>query len=84
LISGIFIVTGVIKMPFSRFLAADVAVTILAMTIWIVLGYVGGGSLLILAKDIRRVEHYFILLAIIFLSLYLFYRQRKNSRFFKK
>lgn len=43
-------------------------------------GYVGGNSLQILSKDITRVEHILIFLAVIFLSIVLFFRYFRSGR----
>jgi membrane protein DedA with SNARE-associated domain len=80
LIGEIFIVAGVMRMPLSKFLAADAIASIFTIAIWTGIGYVGGNSLEVIKKDITRIEHIGILFVIILLAIYLIYRYFKSQR----
>jgi membrane protein DedA with SNARE-associated domain len=80
LIGEIFIVAGVMRMPLSKFLAADAIASIFTIAIWTGIGYVGGNSLEVIKKDITRIEHIGILFVIILLAIYLMYRYFKSQR----
>jgi membrane protein DedA with SNARE-associated domain len=80
LIGEIFIVAGVMRMPLSKFLAADAIASIFTIAIWTGIGYVGGNSLEVIKKDISRIEHIGILFVIILLSIYLLFRYFKSRK----
>jgi membrane protein DedA with SNARE-associated domain len=80
LVGEIFIVAGVMRMPLSKFLAADAIASIFTIAIWTGIGYVGGNSLEVIKKDITRIEHIGILFVIILLAIYLMYRYFKSQR----
>jgi membrane protein DedA with SNARE-associated domain len=80
LIGEIFIVAGVMRMPLSKFLAADAIASIFTIAIWTGIGYVGGNSLEVIKKDITRIEHIGILFVIILLSIYLVFRYFKSRK----
>ena len=80
LISGIFIVAGILKMPFSKLMAVDAVSSLFAVAIWVGIGYIGGNSLQVIKKDITRIEHIGILFVIILLAIYLIYRYFKSQR----
>ncbi|MBI5057420.1 MAG: DedA family protein [Nitrospirae bacterium] len=75
----LFITAGVMRMPPLKFLAADAFTSILTMALMIGAGYMGGNSLDVLKKDISRIEHIVIMLAIVLLVGYLFYRFFKQG-----
>jgi membrane protein DedA with SNARE-associated domain len=68
------IAAGVFRMPPLRFLIADAVTIPVTMAVMVGLGYVGSNSLQILKKDISRVEHLAVLLAIAGFVVYLFVR----------
>lgn len=76
----LFLVAGVVKMPFPKFLIADAVSSIFTMAIMAGAGYAGGSSLQVLRNDVTRVEHIAILLSILLLTGYLFYRYFKSGR----
>jgi membrane protein DedA with SNARE-associated domain len=78
LVGEIFIVAGVMRMPLSKFLAADAIASLFAIAIWTGIGYIGGNSLEVIKEDISRVEHIGILFAIIVISIYLLFRYFKS------
>ena len=80
LMGEIFIVAGVMRMPLSKFLAADAIASIFTIALWTGIGYVGGNSLEVIKKDITRIEHIGILFVIILLSIYLLYRYFKSRK----
>jgi membrane protein DedA with SNARE-associated domain len=73
----LFIVSGVMRMPALKFILLDAFTSIFTMALMIGAGYVGGNSLQILRKNILRIEHAAIFLAIVFLFGYLIFRYIK-------
>jgi membrane protein DedA with SNARE-associated domain len=61
----IFLVAGVMKMHPIKFLIADAATALLTVAIMGGIGYVGGNSIQILKKDVTRIEHIAIVVAIL-------------------
>lgn len=74
----IFLVSGIMEMPAWKFLAADALSAIITITIMVGAGYLGGNSLGIIMKDIKRVEHLAVLLLIAIFLAFLVYRYKKN------
>lgn len=76
----IFLAAGVMRMSTLRFIMADAASAILTMTLMVGIGFLGGNSIEILQKDLKRIEHIGILiLAILFTSWMIckYFRNRK-------
>jgi membrane protein DedA with SNARE-associated domain len=76
----IFLAAGVMKMSALKFLMADAASAILTITLMVGIGFLGGNSIQILQKDVKRIEHIGILiLAISFTGwmIYKYFRIRK-------
>lgn len=68
------------RMSTLKFIMADAASAILTMTLMVGIGFVGGNSIEILQKDVKRIEHIGILiLAILFTGwmIYKYFRNRK-------
>jgi membrane protein DedA with SNARE-associated domain len=80
LISGIFLVAGILGISFSKILIIDTISSLFAIAFWTGIGYIGGNSLQIIKKDITRIEHLAILLAVILLSIYLLFRYFKSRK----
>lgn len=80
LVGEIFIVAGVMRMPLSKFLAADAIASVVTIAIWTGIGYIGGNSLQVIKKDVTRVEHIAILFVIILLLIYLLFRYFKSRK----
>jgi membrane protein DedA with SNARE-associated domain len=80
LISEIFLVAGIMKMPLSKFLIYDTISTIFAIIIWVGIGYISGNSLDIIRKDITRLEHVSILLITFLLIIFLFFKHFKLKK----
>ena len=76
----IFLAAGVMRMSTLKFIMADAASAILTMTLMVGIGFVGGNSIEILQKDVKRIEYIGILiLAILFTGwmIYKYFRNRK-------
>jgi len=67
----LFLVAGVMKMPVLKFILADAISLSLTVAVMVGAGYVGGNSLQILKKDITRIEHVLVFLAVIVLGIVL-------------
>jgi len=80
----VLLVAGVMRMPSLKFLAADALSASLTIAFMVGAGYMGGNSLQIIKKDITRIEHVVIFLAVAFLALFFLFRYirsvRKTSR----
>ncbi len=70
----IFLVSGVTKMPLLKFLMADAFSSLFTIAIMVGAGYVGGNSAAVLLKDVRRVEHIAVVVAVAVLTAYVLYR----------
>lgn len=78
----IFLAAGVMRMSTLKFIVADAASAILTMTLMIGTGFLGGNSVQILQRDLKRIEHIGILiLAILFTGwmIHKYFRNRKMS-----
>jgi membrane protein DedA with SNARE-associated domain len=78
----IFLVAGVMRMSFLKFLITDAVSSSFTITFMVGAGYMGGNSFRILRKDITRVEHVAIFLAVTSLALYFlfrYFRSRSNA-----
>jgi membrane protein DedA with SNARE-associated domain len=80
LVSGIFLIAGIVKMPLSKLFVYDIASTFFAIIFWGGIGYISGNSLAIITKDITRIEHFAILIVAFFLTGFLFYKRLKSSK----
>jgi len=61
-------------------LVIDAVSASITMAFMVGAGYMGGNSLQIIKKDITRVEHVAIFLAVTFLVLYLIFRYVRSGR----
>lgn len=77
--SQIFLVAGVMKMPALKFLMADAASAILTITLMVGIGYLGGNSIQVLQKDVKRIEHIGIVVFAILLAGWIFYKYFKSK-----
>jgi membrane protein DedA with SNARE-associated domain len=64
----IFLIAGVMRIPRAKFLIADGLSAIITVSITLGLGYFGGNSLLLLRKDITRVDYILILVLVILIA----------------
>jgi membrane-associated protein len=80
----IFLVAGVMRMPWKKFLLADGTSALFTITLWGGLGYAGGNSVQALKKDITNIEQFLMLilsiLAVSVLLLRYFKKRRNNLR----
>ena len=67
-------------MSYVWFLGLDIVSSVLAIGLFVGAGYLGGKTVRVLKKDITRIEHWGILLAVILLAAYLCYRYFKARR----
>ena len=78
----IFLVAGVMRMSWKKFLIVDGTSALFTITLWGGLGYVGGNSVQALKKDITNIEQIvMIILAILLGSVLLFkyFKKRRNT-----
>jgi membrane protein DedA with SNARE-associated domain len=78
--SQILLAAGVMKMSFPKFLTADAFSASLTIALMAGAGYMGGNSFEIIKKDISRIEHVAIFLAVTFLALYFLFRYIRSIR----
>jgi membrane protein DedA with SNARE-associated domain len=64
----IFLISGVMRVSRTKFLIADGLSAVITISINLGLGYLGGNSLLILRKDITRVDYILILVLVILVA----------------
>jgi membrane protein DedA with SNARE-associated domain len=70
----ILLVAGVMRMSFLKFLITDAVSSSLTIAFMVGAGYMGGNSFQIIKRDITRVEHVAIFLAVTSLALYFLFR----------
>jgi len=81
--SQLMLVSGVMRMSALKFLMADSVSSLFTIAFWGGVGYIGGNSLQIVIKDIKRLEHAAIVLVIILAMLYMsfkYYKMTKNRK----
>ena len=76
----IFLTAGVMKMPAVKFLIADAVSSLFTIAIMVGAGYAGGHSLQVIKRDMTRIEHIGIFLAVILLAGYLIFRYVRSRR----
>jgi membrane protein DedA with SNARE-associated domain len=76
----IFLVAGVMKMSWKKFLIADATSALLTITLWGGLGYAGGNSIQTLRKDITRIETIIVVTLTILVVSAIFLKYFKGSR----
>ncbi|OPY81649.1 MAG: SNARE associated Golgi protein [Syntrophorhabdus sp. PtaU1.Bin153] len=76
----IFLISGVLRIPRTKFLIADGLSAIITVCVTLGLGYVGGNALMVLKKDITRVNHILILLLIILAVGWMILRYFKDRK----
>jgi membrane protein DedA with SNARE-associated domain len=78
--SSVFLVAGILRMPYSWFLGLDIVSSFLAIGLFVGAGYLGGRSIRVLKRDFTRIEHWGILLAVVLLAAYLCFNYFKARR----
>jgi membrane protein DedA with SNARE-associated domain len=76
----VFLAAGVMRMPAIKFLMADAASAILTVTLMVGIGYLGGNSIEVLKKDMTRIEHIAVVLLVILLMSWIFFRYFKSIK----
>jgi membrane protein DedA with SNARE-associated domain len=76
----IFLVAGVMRMPWKKFLIVDATSALLTITLWGGLGYVGGNSIQTLKRDITNIEQIVMVILAILVGSWLFLRYLKKRR----
>jgi len=76
----IFLAAGAMKMSLGKFLLADALSSLITITLWGGLGFVGGNSIQTLRKDVTRIEHIFVTILIITIVSVMLFRHIKNIR----
>jgi membrane protein DedA with SNARE-associated domain len=79
----IFLISGVMRISRTKFLIADGLSAIITISITLGLGYLGGNSLMILKRDITRVDYILILTLVILVAGWIilrYFRDRARLR----
>ncbi len=76
----IFLVAGVMRMPWKKFLTVDAVSALLTITWWGGLGYWGGNSIQTLRKDITNIEQTVMIVLAILIGSGLLLRYFKKGR----
>lgn len=79
----IFLISGVMRISRTKFLITDGLSAIITISITMGLGYLGGNSLLILKKDITRVDYILILALVILVAGWIvlrYFRDRRKTK----
>lgn len=76
----IFLAAGVMRMSTLKFIMVDAASAILTMTLMVGIGFLGGNSIEILQKDLKRIEHIGILVLVILFTGWMIYRFFRNRK----
>jgi membrane protein DedA with SNARE-associated domain len=76
----IFVISGVMHISRTKFLIADGLSAIITISINVGLGYLGGNSLLMLRKDITRVDYILILALVILVACWIILRYVRDRR----
>jgi len=75
----LFLAAGVTGMPLKKFIMVDCLAAVISVSIMVGIGYMGGSSLQVILRDVTRVEHVLIVVAVGLLCLWIlirFYRSR--------
>ena len=80
----LFLVSGIMRMPTLKFFITDAVSSIFTMALMIGAGYWGGNSLKLLRRGLVRIEHIAILVIILSIIIYSFYRYLKPKLTIKK
>jgi len=76
----VFLVAGIMGMPFRTFVVADGLSSLGTIGVMVGIGYTGGHSLEIFRKDITRLEHAAVVLVLAMLTGYLVFRYVRSRR----
>ena len=73
----IFLMAGVMRISATKFLITDATSALFTIALWGGIGYAGGNSIRILKKDLSRIEHIAIVVFIVLLAGWFFFRYFK-------
>jgi membrane protein DedA with SNARE-associated domain len=79
----IFLISGVMRISRTKFLVADSLSAIITISINLGIGYLGGNTLMLLRKDITRVDYILILVLILLVSGWIimrYFRDRGKTK----
>ncbi len=76
----IFLVAGVMKMPWKKFLFVDAASALFTITLWGGLGYMGGNQIQTLRRDMIKTEQIVMVILAILIGSILLFRYLKKRR----
>lgn len=76
----IFLMAGVLRMPFFKFISIDMVSATLTMAVMVSIGYAGGSSMHALSKDINKIGHLAVAAVVVFIFFYIFFRYIRRSR----
>jgi membrane protein DedA with SNARE-associated domain len=79
ILSGTFIMAGILGVPFKKVAAFDAVSAALAVVIWSAIGYLGANSLEGIERDVTRLEHWAVLAGMAVLGIYLLYQNLKKK-----
>lgn len=74
----LFLVAGVMRMPFLKFIVSDTIASFFTIAAMVGIGYIGGNSLQTIKKDIRVIGYAIIFIIVISLTIYLIYNYFKS------
>src|SRR5512139_33758 len=78
--STVFLVAGIARISYLKFLGLDVVSSALSIGLLVGAGYLGGHSIQVLTRDVTRIEHAGIVLGVVSLAVYLVFRFFKARR----
>jgi membrane protein DedA with SNARE-associated domain len=76
----LFLTAGIVRVAAYKFLLADVISSLFSIVIMVGAGYLGGNSIDIVRKDVSRIEHITVLLALAAVVVYIIIRHMHNKR----
>lgn len=76
----IFLVSGVVKMHPVKFIAADIAASVLTISVMVGAGYMGGRFLRVVTRDLKVVEYVAAALVLAFLVVFFLVRYFRTPR----
>jgi membrane protein DedA with SNARE-associated domain len=82
----VFLVSGIVRLPFSKFLISDVVSAVISISVMTTLGYIGGHSLELVKRDLSRIGHFVIIAAVLAFIVFLvlkyigFHIERRRRR----
>ncbi len=80
----IFLVAGVMRMSAVKFLVSDGITSLLTIALMGGIGYAGGNSAYILRKNLKRIEHIGIVVLMLLVAGWIFYKRLRSKSFFEQ